>query len=180
MGRCPLNNTNRNVADTSGGDQLPSGRSVVVWAGRSTLLGEVTTSANYYPLPRCPCRRREPAQTRAPEQVARALLGPAHHVGARRREPHGSRTSYGSTTKRTRKSPTEVPPAAAFWVAPPSAICQLPASARSSWSSRKLKHVLRRHPLLLRGSGALLLPVADRRPTRWISYVVHKVVRDRA
>jgi hypothetical protein len=54
------------VADISGGDQLPSGRSVVVWAGRSTLLGEVATSANYYPLPRCPCRRREPAQTRAP------------------------------------------------------------------------------------------------------------------
>jgi len=30
------------------------------------------------------------------------------------------------------KSPTEVPRAAAFRVAPPSAVCQLPASARSS------------------------------------------------
>ena len=60
------------VADISGGDQLPSGRSVVVWAGRSALLGEVTTSANYYPLPRCPCRRREPAQTRAPSGQWRA------------------------------------------------------------------------------------------------------------
>jgi len=53
------------------------------------------------------------------------------------REPHGWRISYSSTTKRTRKSPTEVPPAAAFRVAPPSAICQLPASARPSWSSNK-------------------------------------------
>jgi hypothetical protein len=43
--------------------------SAVVWAGRSALLGEVTTSANYYPLPRCPCRRREPAQTRAPATI---------------------------------------------------------------------------------------------------------------
>ena len=42
------------------------------------------------------------------ERVERALLGPAHHVGARRREPHGWGTSYSSTTKRTRKSPTEV------------------------------------------------------------------------
>jgi hypothetical protein len=30
------------------------------------------------------------------ERVARALLGPAHHVGARRREPHGSGINYSS------------------------------------------------------------------------------------
>jgi len=34
------------------------------------------------------------AHGRHQERVAPALLGPAHHVGARRREPHGSGTSY--------------------------------------------------------------------------------------
>jgi hypothetical protein len=63
---------------------------------------------------------------------ARSLvLTPAHHVGARRREPHGSGTSYSSATKRTRKSPTAIRWAAELATVQRSAICQLPASARS-------------------------------------------------
>eukprot|EP00964_Phaeocystis_antarctica_P010561 scaffold5821_cov38-Phaeocystis_antarctica.AAC.1 len=53
------------------------------------------------------------------------------------RELQGWRTSYSSTTKRTRKSPTAIRWAAQLAAVLPSAICQLPASARPSWSSNK-------------------------------------------
>eukprot|EP00964_Phaeocystis_antarctica_P123538 scaffold87212_cov42-Phaeocystis_antarctica.AAC.1 len=55
-----------------------------------------------------------------------------------------SGASYSSTTKRTRKSPTEVWWSAAIATVLPSAICQVPASARPSWSSNK--RVPRGHP----------------------------------
>ena len=66
------------------------------------------------------------------ERVVRELLGGAPPCRRLSREAHSSRTSYSSTARRTRKSPTEVPSARAVRVAPRSAICQLPASARSS------------------------------------------------
>ena len=71
------------------------------------------------------------------ELVERVLLGPAHHVGAPSREPHGSGTSYSSTTNRTRKSPTEVPPGRRLTVAPPSAIGEFTSSSSPSWSSNR-------------------------------------------
>ena len=66
------------------------------------------------------------------ERVVRELLGGAPPCRRLSREAQGWRISWGSTAKRTRKSPTEVPSARAVRVAPRPAICQLPASARSS------------------------------------------------
>ena len=79
------------------------------------------------------------------ERVVRELLGGAPPCRRLSREAQGWRISWGSTAKRTRKSPTEVPSARAVRVAPRSAICQLPASARSSWSPKR--RVPRRHSL---------------------------------
>ena len=69
------------------------------------------------------------------ERVVRELLGGAPPCRRLSREAHSSRTSYSSTARRTRKSPTEVTSARAVRRSLRSAICQLPASARSSWSS---------------------------------------------
>jgi hypothetical protein len=83
---------------------------------------------------------------------ARSLvLTPAHHVGARRREPHGSGTSYSSATKRTRKSPTAIRWAAELATVQRSAICQLPASARSL--RKRLEQTPPVHPVQNHVSG---------------------------
>ena len=69
------------------------------------------------------------------ERVARALLGPAHHVGARRREPHGSGINYSS--RRRSELGNRRPLYGGQLSSPPStvqrsAICQLPASSVSA------------------------------------------------
>ena len=79
------------------------------------------------------------------ERVVRELLGGAPPCRRPSREAQGWRISWGSTAKRTRKSPTEVPRGRAVRVALPSAICQLPATARSSRSSKLW--VPSKHPL---------------------------------
>ena len=84
------------------------------------------------------CRPRDLGQQRRyRELVVRALLV-AHRVCAclEMRTVGGSATARRQSVPRTQKSPTEVRWAAVVTVLP-SAICQLPAAARSSRSSNK-------------------------------------------
>ena len=66
------------------------------------------------------------------ERVVRELLGGAPPCRRLSREAHSWGTSWGSTARRTRKSPTEVPSARAVRVAPPSAISEFASPSSPS------------------------------------------------